>query len=84
LRPTLAAPKHEKGRADRADAGLAPLRAGVDRRSLGGTPCTAFRFAQEGPVPRLYWVDQGFGYALSGNLGRDELMGLAEAVYGQL
>lgn len=45
---------------------------------------TAFRFAQEGPVPGFYWVDQGFGYALSGPLSRDALMALAEAVYRQL
>lgn len=45
---------------------------------------TAFRFAPEGPVPGFYWVDQGFGYALSGPLSRDALMALAEAVYRQL
>ncbi len=45
---------------------------------------TAFRFAQDGPVPAFYWVDQGFGYALSGPLTRDALMALAEAVYRQL
>jgi anti-sigma factor RsiW len=45
---------------------------------------TAFRFAPDGPVPGFYWVDQGFGYALSGPLSRDALMGLAEAVYRQL
>lgn len=45
---------------------------------------TAFRFAQDGPVPAFYWVDQGFGYALSGPLSRDALMALAESVYRQL
>lgn len=45
---------------------------------------TAFRFSQDGPVPAFYWVDQGFGYALSGPLDRDALMALAEAVYRQL
>lgn len=45
---------------------------------------TAFRFAPEGPVPAFYWVDQGFGYALSGPLPREALMALAEAVYRQL
>lgn len=45
---------------------------------------TAFRFTQEGPVPGFYWVDQGFGYALSGPLTREALMRLAEAVYRQL
>lgn len=50
----------------------------------GASGETAFRFAQEGPVPGFYWVDQGFGYALSGPLSRDALMALAEAVYRQL
>ncbi|MGX5651184.1 anti-sigma factor family protein [Hydrogenophaga borbori] len=45
---------------------------------------TAFRFAPDGPVPGFYWVDQGFGYALSGPLPREALMALAEAVYRQL
>ena len=45
---------------------------------------TAFRYSGEGPVPSFYWVDQGFGYALSGAVSRDELMKLAQRVYQQL
>lgn len=45
---------------------------------------TSFRFTTEGPVPGFYWVDQGFGYALAGQLPREALMNLAHAVYGQL
>jgi anti-sigma factor RsiW len=45
---------------------------------------TAFHFATDGPVPSFYWVDQGFGYALTGPVSRDVLMKLAEAVYRQL
>jgi anti-sigma factor RsiW len=45
---------------------------------------TAFRFTDSGPVPGFYWVDQGFGYALSGSLSRDELARLARLVYSQL
>ena len=45
---------------------------------------TAFRFTEGGPVPGFYWVDQGFGYALSGPLSRDALLSLAETVYQQL
>ena len=45
---------------------------------------TAFGFAPDGPVPSFYWVDQGFGYAISGALPRDQLMKLAESVYRQL
>jgi anti-sigma factor RsiW len=45
---------------------------------------TAFRFISDGPAPSFYWVDQGFGYALSGPLPREALMKLAQAVYQQL
>ena len=45
---------------------------------------TAFRYSADGPVPAFYWVDQGFGYALSGAVQREELMKLAELVYQQL
>ncbi|MBX3660084.1 MAG: anti-sigma factor [Ramlibacter sp.] len=45
---------------------------------------TAFRFLDDGPTPGFYWVDQGFGYALSGKLPRATLLSLATAVYQQL
>lgn len=45
---------------------------------------TAFRFSDQGPVPGFYWVDQGFGYALSGALPRGTLAALATAVHRQL
>jgi anti-sigma factor RsiW len=45
---------------------------------------TAFRFSSERGVPGFYWVDQGFGYALSGTLDHDKLLKLAELVYQQL
>lgn len=45
---------------------------------------TAFSFAGDGPVPGFYWVDQGFGYALSGPLSRERLLALAQSVYAQL
>ena len=45
---------------------------------------SAFRFAAGDPVPSFYWVDQGFGYALSGKLPRETLLDLAGAVYKQL
>jgi len=44
----------------------------------------AFRFIDDSAVPSFYWVDQGFGYALSAPLQRSALMELAEAVYRQL
>ena len=44
---------------------------------------TAFQLSTE-PLPSFYWVDQGFGYALSGPLSRERLLALAQAVYRQL
>jgi anti-sigma factor RsiW len=45
---------------------------------------TAFRFAQEKNVRVFYWVDQKLGYALSGELEKNELLRVANAVYKQL
>ncbi|MDB5861309.1 MAG: rseA2 [Ramlibacter sp.] len=45
---------------------------------------TAFRYTSEGAVASFYWVDQGFGYALTGKTPRARLLVLAEAVYRQL
>lgn len=44
----------------------------------------AFRYSSEGAVPGFYWVDHGFGYALSGSVSREALLRLAETVYRQL
>ena len=46
---------------------------------------TAFRYSQEGSVRVFYWIDRGFGYAVSSaDLGKDELLKIANAVYIQL
>ena len=45
---------------------------------------TAFRYAREGKIGVFYWVDRGFGYALSGELEREELYAVASQVYRQL
>lgn len=42
---------------------------------------TAFRYAQEGKVGVFYWVDGPFGYALSGEIERSQLLRVAENVY---
>lgn len=64
------------------DAGGVPARAASQAKP--GSQDTAFRYSSDGPVPGFYWVDQGFGYAMSGPVSRDELMQLAELVYQQL
>lgn len=45
---------------------------------------TAFRFSQNGDTRVFYWVDGPFGYALAGDIDRDELGRLARVVYQQL
>ena len=45
---------------------------------------TAFRFAQEGDTRVFYWIDGPFGYALAGDIDREELARLSQLVYRQL
>lgn len=45
---------------------------------------TAFRFALEGKVSVFYWLDGRLGYALSGELPREQLLSLSETAYRQL
>ena len=44
---------------------------------------TSFRFNETDGVSTFYWADNGFGYALSGAVGRETLLGLAHIVYAQ-
>lgn len=45
---------------------------------------TAFRFAQDGNLRQFYWIDRGLGYALSGEIGKEDLLRVANAVYRHL
>lgn len=45
---------------------------------------TAFRYSQEERVSVFYWIDGRYGYALSGEMGREQLLNIANAVYQQL
>lgn len=56
----------------------APVAQGLSSKETG------FRYEPQAGVPSFYWVDQGFGYALAGQMPRDSLMKLAQAVYQQL
>jgi len=56
----------------------------LDGAKQKGMDETAFRFADEGGIATFYWVDQGFGCALSGKLPRQVMLQLAETVYRQL
>lgn len=68
----------------RTGAPAAPVAAQPGAPAQPSAAETAFQFTSDGPVPGFYWVDQGFGYALSGQLSRQELLTLAGAVHRQL
>ena len=53
-------------------------------RQRGEPRDTAFRFSQEDRVSVFYWVDGNFGYALSGEIKKEQLLQVAEVVYKQL
>lgn len=44
----------------------------------------AFRFEKSGPVNVFYWIDGGFGYAISAGVEKGELQRVAAEVYRQL
>ena len=60
----------------------------INKTAQQGTPpdaqATQFRFEPDGPVPSFYWVDQGFAYALSGQVDKATLMALSKLVYSQI
>jgi anti-sigma factor RsiW len=56
----------------------------LEKSRAAGTQATQFRFEPDGPVPSFYWAEQGFGYALSGQVDKTTLMALADSVYGQI
>ena len=45
---------------------------------------TAFRYTREGKLGVFYWLDGKLGYALSGEMPREDLLKLAEVAYRQL
>lgn len=45
---------------------------------------TRFQFESHQGTQSFYWFDQGFGYALSAQMGREQLLALATRVYQQL
>jgi anti-sigma factor RsiW len=45
---------------------------------------TAFRYARESGISVFYWVDGKFGYALSGDVEKADLLRVANVVYRQL
>ena len=53
-------------------------------RKETGLNNTAFQFAERDGFAAFYWVDRPLAYAIAGRLAREELMALANAIYGQL
>ena len=45
---------------------------------------TAFRYADDQGARVFYWVDGPLGYALAGDVPKDELQSVARLVYQQL
>jgi anti-sigma factor RsiW len=45
---------------------------------------TAFRHASENGVEVFYWIDNDFGYALSGQIGKASIGALADSAYRQM
>ena len=43
----------------------------------------AFRYEQQGKVGLFYWIEEGAGYALVGELPKETLLALAQAIYQQ-
>lgn len=56
----------------------------LDPQASPEAPATVFRFARVQDTETFYWVDGALGYALSGNLPREQLARLADQVYRQL
>ena len=49
-----------------------------------GRPDSAFRWHKQGNVSVCFWVDGAVGYALAGEISREEIGYLAELIYDQL
>ena len=54
------------------------------RRAATNNRETAFRHAAENGVEVFYWIDRDFGYALSGQIARQDIRKLADAAYRQM
>jgi len=54
------------------------------RRAAAGNTATSFRHATENGVDVFYWIDGDFGYALSGQIGRQAMQQVADAAYQKL
>jgi anti-sigma factor RsiW len=61
-----------------------PQRVTVYLRKPDSNTPAAFRYERQGDLGAFYWVEGTTGYALVGAMPREQLLGLAEAVYKQV
>lgn len=54
------------------------------RNGAGDNKETAFRYTRERGISVFYWVDGKFGYAISGEIDKDDLLRVAQVIYRQL
>ena len=53
--------------------------------SLDAAPAdTSFRIVEQGRTSAIYWLDDGLGYALAGDLAREDMLRIARIVYDAL
>lgn len=75
--------------ADDADASAKPARVTVYLRKPDANTAAAFRYEQQGTLGMFYWVEgdskhgMATGYALVGELPRERLLALSEAIHRQ-
>ncbi|MDO8942488.1 MAG: hypothetical protein Q7U75_04855, partial [Desulfobacterales bacterium] len=56
----------------------------VKTQEMGYDKSRSFEFAQEKEVNAFFWIEDGTGYVLSGNLGRADLLKVAETAHRQM
>jgi anti-sigma factor RsiW len=61
-----------------------PQRVTVYLRKPDSNTPAAFRYERQGDLGAFYWVEGTTGYALVGAMPREQLLGLAEAIYKQV
>jgi anti-sigma factor RsiW len=72
-----------------SDVDVKPVRVTVYLRKPDDNTAAAFRYEQQGPLGMFYWVEgqtergNACGYALVGELPREKLLAIAEAIYRQ-
>jgi anti-sigma factor RsiW len=54
------------------------------RRNLSGEHDSGFSYVREDQLDVFYWIDGGLGFALSGNIGKSDLLHVASLVFHQL